>query len=91
MSTIDGPVTYVRPTAPRYTAAMTIRGKVSDAGLADELELNTRYFRTLPAMLKLLQIVLAIVALCCISPPLTVKFCVLCLNLFIISTFFIFL
>lgn len=72
MSTIEGPVTQVRSTAPRYTAAMTIRGKVADAGLADDLELNTRYFRSWPGLLKLLQLVLAIVALCCISPPLTV-------------------
>lgn len=72
METVRGPEIHVRPTAPTYTSATTIRGKMSDAGLADELELNTRYFSSVPGILKLVQIVIAIVAFCCISPPLAV-------------------
>ncbi|KAI2797084.1 hypothetical protein BLOT_015541 [Blomia tropicalis] len=67
----DGPVTYVERSAPHYTASMSIRGKVQSTGVGEELIFNPTYFTTISGLLKLIQLILAIIALSCISPPLT--------------------
>jgi len=71
MSSVDGPVTYVQREAPHYSAAMTVRAKAQSTGVGEELHLNPRYFVTISGILKLVQLLLAIIALCCVSPPLT--------------------
>ncbi|KAH9387533.1 hypothetical protein TYRP_008722 [Tyrophagus putrescentiae] len=71
MSTADGPVTYVTREAPRYSAGMTVRTKVQTTGVGEDLRFNPGYFKTIPGILKIVQLIFAIIALSCISPPLT--------------------
>ena len=87
----DGPVTYVTRQPPKYEAGVTFRMKAQSTGVGEELHFNPEYFATTPGIIKLVQLVLAIIALCCISPPLTVSFSSNLFFITILSFLFIYL
>jgi len=56
---------------PQYSTAFTIRTRAVDSGVGEGLQLNGRYFITFPGIIKIVQVIIAIVCMSCISPPVT--------------------
>lgn len=50
-------VNQMHKSQPRYSGQMMTRVKVESTGVGDGLELNERYFLTLPGIIKIVQIV----------------------------------
>lgn len=49
--------TTIQKSPAHYSASFATRTRVEPTGVGEELELNHRYFGTLPGFLKLLQVV----------------------------------
>ncbi|XP_054164774.1 uncharacterized protein LOC128962425 [Oppia nitens] len=62
--------THVQKSPPNYSGSFAIKTKVESVPIGEELRLNLSYFTTIPGILKLVQLVIAIVCMACISPPL---------------------
>mgnify|MGYP007030524578 CR=1 FL=1 len=48
---------HVHKSHPSWSAAVAVRGKIEPTGVGDDLELNPKYFVTLPGIIKLIEIV----------------------------------
>ncbi|KAF7492686.1 hypothetical protein SSS_07153 [Sarcoptes scabiei] len=64
-------IIYVQPGSPRYSASMTVKAKAQSTGIGEDLFFNPKYFCTTPGVIKIIELLFAIVAMSCISPPLT--------------------
>ncbi|KAF8787102.1 hypothetical protein HNY73_008731 [Argiope bruennichi] len=63
--------TNTRKTDTSHSVGVKVTTKAESTGITDNLELNPWYFRTVPGILKLVQLLFAIICMGCGSPVVT--------------------
>ncbi|GIX76487.1 MARVEL domain-containing protein [Caerostris darwini] len=63
--------TNSRKTDTSHSAGVKVTTKAESTGITDNLELNPWYFRTVPGILKLIQLLFSIICMGCGSPVVT--------------------
>jgi hypothetical protein len=50
--------THVQKGNPNYSASFAVKTKVESVGIGDELRLNLEYFKSIPGIIKIIQLVI---------------------------------
>ncbi len=50
--------THVQKGHPNYSASFAVKTKVESTGIGDELRLNLEYFKSIPGIIKIIQLVI---------------------------------